>query len=291
MQRWRWALAALATVLAAGCAAAGTVADPVQPAATPTGAPPSVADPAGLVGTWHLDAAGEPRGAILTIGDRVDGGLLLFHGCGMFSGAWAANRHGMFVGSLDGGDGSCFGRNPDTTLLIPHWLTAATGFVPVGRDETLVDAHGRVLATLRPGAHATVGGNDSPDYAAPPVVTAVMREAWREPAPLPGGVRPASPAEVQRKWVPTGKTSHAFVTFGSDGRYSGSDGCNGEGGRFLLGADGIVLATSGASTEIGCENNPLPGWVAQAGRLGVRGSHLVFVSAKGTVLGEAARAT
>lgn len=294
MQRWRRTASAVAAALTAGCAGTSTVADPAQPPTTPVQTPTRAAasaDPAGLVGSWHLVAAGEPAGAILTIGDRVDGGMLLFHPCGMLSGGWRANRHAMFVGSLDGGDSSCFGEGKDNAVLTPTWLTAAVAFAPEGASETLLDAQGVVVATLRPGAHPSVGSNDSPDYAEQPVVTAQMRAGWREPAPLPAGVRAPSASEIRRRWVPVQpRSSRAFVMFGADGRYTGSDGCNGRGGVYRLGADGIVLATSGPSTLIGCENDPLPGWVAAAGRLGLRDGRLVFVSSQGRVLGEAVAA-
>lgn len=287
MRRASVVAAALLASAVAGCASTSNVADPIPPGGI-GGPPPASGNPADLVGSWHLDAPGEPAGAIVTIGDRVDGGLLLFHRCGMLSGSWRANRHAMFVGSLDGGDGSCFGEPADTSVLTPHWLTAAVAFARSGRNETLLDARGAVLATLRPGAHPTVGSNDSPDYVKPPAVTAQMRDSWREPAALPSGVRPVTLPELLHRWVPVGhRGSRAYVTFLATGRYDGSDGCNRSGGRYLLGEQGILLATSGPSTLIGCENDPLPGWVAQSGRLGLRAGRLVFVSPAGKALGEA----
>lgn len=292
MHRWQPTAAVLTLVVATGCAVTSTVADPVQPAPVRTSDVASPADPSRLVGSWHLEAAGEPAGAILTIGDRVDGGMLLFHPCGMLSGTWRANRQAMFVASLDGGDGSCFGKGEGgRALLTPPWLTSAVAFAASGADETLLDARGSVVATLRPGAHPTIGPNDTSDYALRPVVTEQMRQSWREPAQLPQGVRPASAMDVQRTWKPLGsRPSHAFLTFGAEGRYHGSDGCNGVGGAYVLGREGVVLATSGPMTLIGCENSPLPSWVAQAGRLGLRDGRLLFVSPTGKVLGEAVRA-
>jgi hypothetical protein len=290
MRGW-CAAAALIAAVTCGCAATSTVADPVQ--LGPSHGSRAGADPARLVGSWHLDATGEPDDAILTIGDRVDAGLLLFHSCGMLSGSWRANSYGMFVGSLDGGDGACFRRGTNSTgLLAPRWLTTAVSFTARAGDELLLDADGAVVATLHPGAHPTVGTNDSADYVKTPVVTAELRNGWHRPAPLPDGVRPVSSSELRHRWVPTTNgRSRAYVEFRDGGMYGGSDGCNGQGGRYVLGPDGIVLATSGPSTLIGCENNPLPAWVARSGRLGLRGAHLVFVDPKGKVLGEAARAS
>jgi hypothetical protein len=287
MRVWRAAAAAVGVVMATACAASSTVADPAGPPAT---TPTAAADPARLVGSWHLTAPGEPSSAVLTIGDKVDGGILLFRPCGMLSGGWAANRHGMFVASLDGGDSHCFPQQGQAGSPLPKWLDTVVGFAARGRNETLVDATGDVVATLRPGAHPSVGPDDSPDYVAPPVITDQMRKGWAEPAAMPGGTRPATRADLLHRWVRTGHpTSSAFVRFDGDGSYSGSDGCNGQGGRYVLGPGGIVLATSGPSTLIGCENSPLPAWVGQAGRLGLRQGRLVFVDRQGKVLGTATR--
>jgi hypothetical protein len=81
----------------------------------------------------------------------------------------------------------------------------------------------------------------------------------------------------------------AFVAFDPDGTYKGSDGCNGVGGRYAIGPDGVILATSGATTQVGCDYSALPGWPAQSGRLGRRNANLVYVDPTGKILGEAVR--
>jgi hypothetical protein len=288
MRGWRTALLSVGAVVVAACAATSTVADPTQP--KPRSGAATMGDPARLVGAWHLTAPGEPSTAVLTIGDRVDGGILLFRPCGMLSGSWRANRHGMFVAAIDGGDGACYGdRAAVPNDPAPRWLPEVVGFRRDRTDELLLDAAGHVVARLRPGAHPTVGPNASQQFVAPPVVTEAMRRAWAEPAPLPHGVRPASAADALGRWVPGRRGSLAYVRFDVGGHYAGSDGCNGAGGRYLLGAGGLVIATSGLSTLIGCENSPLPGWVTAAGRLGIRGGQLVFVDPQGKVLGAARR--
>jgi hypothetical protein len=244
-------------------------------------------DPAQLVGSWSLQAPGEESGAILTVGDRLDGGLLLFRSCGMLSGSWRANVRGMFVGEIDGGDMACYGGGHDPA---PAWLDGVVGYRPDGSDELLVDDAGTAVARLTPGAHPTTGPNASAEFASPPVVTPDMRKSFTDPAPLPAGVTPADQSALVGRWVPVQPaTSRAYVSFATANTYSGSDGCNGAGGHYLIGSEGVVLATSGGSTSVGCENSPLPGWIIQSGRVGTRDGRLVFVDPAGTLLGEARR--
>jgi hypothetical protein len=242
-------------------------------------------DPAQLVGSWSLQAPGEESGAILVVGDRLDGGLLLFRGCGMLDGSWRANTHGLFVGEIDGGDMGCYDRVHDPA---PTWLNRVVGYRQDGSDELLVDEAGADVARLTPGAHPTTGPNESSEFASPPVVTAQMRKSFTDPAPLPADLAPADPAAVVGRWVPVQPaTSRAYVSFAADNTYSGSDGCNAEGGHYVIRAEGVVLATSGGSTLVGCENSPLPGWIVASGRVGTRDGRLVFVDPAGKVLGEA----
>ncbi|MBV9293091.1 MAG: META domain-containing protein [Frankiales bacterium] len=284
-----------AALLMSACAEQSPVvrSRPVTPSA-PASGPWTPGDPTRLVGSWHLTAAGEDPGAILTIGDRESGKLVLFRRCGMFFGGWRANPHGLFIGDLYGGDQSCYlpAKNPAWP-----WLDRVTGFRTDGSAMLLLDRAGATVARLTPGAHPHAGPNDSTTYAGPPVVTKAIRDQVRDPAPLPAGLRPAPASDVLGRWLPvvgheqkSPVADRAFVAFGRDGRYTGSDGCNGAGGRYVVGPDGLLLATSGASTAIGCANSPVSEWPARAGRVGLRHGRLVFVSPTGTILGEVTRA-
>ena len=282
------ALGGLMCALLAACGGSSAPANRPTPTRSTSGQAPADENPARLVASWRLDAPDEEPGAILTIGDRVDGGLLLWRDCGFLEGAWRANRHGMFLGALTGGNSSCFDERGGSP--IPDWLDRVVGFRADGDVELLVDDAGDTVARLTPGAQPPDPDAGVPEYAAPPRVTREMRRSFQEPAPLPDGVDAADRAALLGRWVPTGKPqSKAFVRYDEDGSYEGSDGCNGQSGRFLVGPDGIVLATSGPSTLIGCENSPLPVWVTQAGRIGLRDGRLVFVDPAGKVLGEAER--
>jgi hypothetical protein len=288
---WRAALCAGCIAFVTACGGSTTAGRPgdsltVSPSSSAS-RPVADGDPAQLVGSWALQAAGEGPGAILTVGDRVDGGLLLFRSCGMLSGSWRANTHGLFVGQIAGGDMACYDGGHDAA---PGWLDRVVGYRRDGSDALLVDDGGAVVARLTPGAHPTTGPNESAEFASPPVVSPDMRTSFTDPAPLPADVTPADQAALVGRWVPVQPaTSKAYVSFAADNTYSGSDGCNGEGGHYVLGADGVALATSGGSTLVGCENSPLPRWIVESGRVGTREGRLVFVDPSGKVLGEAKR--
>lgn len=264
-------------LLAVACGSSGAgghVADP-QPSSTRS-------DAIALVGTWTVDAEGEDPGSAIALGE----GLRLFLSCGVLDGDWRADsEQSLFVGDVSSGDEGCFdGTGPPE---VP-WVTDARGFRVDGDTRRLVDGDGKTLAVLRPGAHPTVGPNRIATDADPPVVSPSMRAAAREPAPLPQGVVAAVAEKLQRRWVPVGAPrglGRAYVTFGTSGRWRGSDGCNGAGGRYMLGRDGRLLATSGPSTLVGCDNSPVGQWVAGAARAASDGDDLVFYDAGGTTLG------
>jgi len=282
----------VALLLVVGVAACGSQVSPGAVAPNRSEASPTVAaggDPSRLVATWTVSSPSASTGDIVIIGDRVDGGLELFLRCGLMFGGWRANSDGMFVASEDGGDGSCFASRKNDPW--PTWLDAV-GFSYDGDDALLLSGDGTVLARLTPGGHPTTGPNDSPEFASPPAVSDDLRANFAEPAPLPSGVNAATAADIQGRWVPVDRSpADAYVEFKSRNAYDGSDGCNGTGGRYVMGDGGVILATSGNSTAVGCDNSPLPNWPAAAGRLGLRGGHLIFVDPHGKELGEALRAS
>jgi len=280
-----------ATLLAVLTACGGSSSDTAT--VHPSTAQPSSADPAELVGQWFVAAEGEEPHAILTIGDRVDGGLLLYRECGTLFGGWRANTHAMFVGDIGGGSSNCFENHRSP---LPTWMAMVTGFRQDGDTELLLGSHGETVATLTKGAHPSPQPDAVPEYASPPVVSSDLRKAFAEPDPLPADVQPARAGDVLGRWLPMpedrpeGFEGKAYVTFDADGSYKGSDGCNGVGSRYEIGPDGLILATSGATTLVGCDNSPLPDWPAQSGQVGLRSGHLIFVSPTGKILGEAVRA-
>jgi len=279
------AAAAALVALLAGC---GSSVNTATPGRTPS---PDVLSPGGdpeaLVKTWTVAEPAASAGDIVIFGDELE----LFLDCGLMFGAWRANKHGMLVASETGGDGSCFENNRDPW---PDWFSA-DAFRIEGEDAVLLDRDGQPLARLQPGGHPTTGPNDSPEFASPPVLTPALRKSLDEPAPLPDDVMPATRSDVLGRWLPLpterpdGAPRSAFVAFDESGTYKGSDGCNGDGGRYELGEDGLILATTGVSTAVGCNTSPLSSWPYEAGRLGTRGDHLVFVDPTGKIMGEAVR--
>jgi hypothetical protein len=256
-------LLALATVLLGGCATAGPLDPPAQ-------------NPSDLVGIWRVDAAGEGDSTWLKLGDQA----VLWNDCGTALGAWRATGS-LFVAGMVGSVGPwCHSHD----FAFPGWLDAASGYLAVPGKVRLVAADGHVLATLRHDG-APPANPDAPDLTTEPTVSAGITESFRVPAALPGDATPV--AVLAGRWTPRDAVAgrDPFVEFAADHAWTGSDGCNGAGGRWLLGDAGLLLATSGASTAIGCDNSAGPGWVAQASRVGMVGGDLTFYDATGAVLG------
>lgn len=209
----------------------------------------------------------------------------MFLPCGVIDGGWAADGpQGLFVASMYGGDSSCFG--PSKSHPWPLWLERSRGFGVDQEQRTLRDVDGQVLALLRPGAQPTVGPNRSSDFAAEPRVTPRLRERLADPAPLPPEATAVTPQQLQRRWAPSeGRNPRVVVSFNADGAYSGSDGCNGQGGGYALGREGRIVATGGPSTAVGCDGQPVGYWVATAARAGLVGPDLVLYDKDGKALG------
>jgi heat shock protein HslJ len=159
------------------------------------------------------------------------------------------------------------------------WLERVSGFVAVSGGYELVDASGHTVAAL------TIDGAPKPIataaefFAQPPPITPEVTKAFRTPSPLPAGVEPATAEALLGTWVPVAYqvSTDPHVTFTADGRWKGSDGCNGGGGRFAVGDAGMMLTTAGPSTLIGCEGAPVPTWLGQATSAGFdRGWLLLF---------------
>ena len=240
-------------------------------------------DPALLVGRWLLEANGEEPGSAISLGEQ----LTLFRGCGVMDGQWKADgQQNLFVASSASGDSSCF--TGDGPPLIP-WLETAVAFAIDGDERRLLDKNGDTVAVLRPGAEPTVGPNRSKEFfEEPPTVTPARRAEAQEPSALPAGVRPAETEDLTQRWRPVtvNATSEAHLAFQSDGHWDGSDGCNGQGGRYVLGRDGRLLGTANGSTLIGCNGAPVGGWMFQAARAGVLNEDLVLYDRSGQLLGK-----
>jgi hypothetical protein len=315
--RGRLAVGGLTVLLLAACGT-GTAAGPGRPA-TPTAAPVP-GDPVGLVGLWSVrEAAGEEPGAILRIGDD----LSLWRECGHLFGFWRATAEGLFVANVDGGSNACYtgpasvpawlrqavGQRtvgPDRLLVDRDGRTLAR-LVPGGRPTVGAD-------TVPSEGEPPVVTDELRRRLAPAVpVPAGLRPATADdlvgrwvPANGTGARVPRPPNDGSGAGVPrppgggTGagvprppgggsggsglQSAHAELR--ADGGWSGSDGCNGQGGRWVAGTAGSLLAVGGPQTLIGCENVDVGGWLTGAARAGLTaGGQLVLLDGSGRELG------
>jgi hypothetical protein len=234
-------------------------------------------DPFDLVGSWKVSGPGVEPGTSLLLGDT----LKLFRRCGLITGSWQADRHGLFIGDVgDGGDAACFHAGQGGP---PRWLRAAAAYRVDGRARQLLALDGSVVARLSAHAHPRTGV---------PTVTAALRTYLRTPRALPTGLHPATPAALAGRWQAVGPHAgnpSGYVEFSVDGAWAGTDGCNGSGGRFGVGAAGELLVTSGVTTAVGCGGSPAPSWVVEARRAGFDGPALVLFDKTGHRLGRLVR--
>ncbi|MFF2388563.1 hypothetical protein [Agromyces sp. NPDC058104] len=276
-------LATTAVCLTAGCAASGAMPAPTTATATPT--PTAAAsDPMKLIGMWRVsDAAGEEVDTWLRL-DAPE--FALWRDCGMISGGWLAGER-IFLAQTLGASGDCAsGSFPEVA-----WLDEAASYRATDDGWQLLDADGEPVASL-----AIDGAPDSIDtvaefYAEPPVIDDRVRAYFADPAPLPVGLTAVEADDLLGRWVPAGGSfaSDPHVDFLASGTWTGSDGCNGQGGRWAVEGDGELLVTSGPSTLIGCDGAPAPGWVAGAASAAFDDTELVLIDRDGAELGRLVR--
>ncbi|GAB3036101.1 hypothetical protein GCM10027052_12820 [Parafrigoribacterium mesophilum] len=253
--------------LLAGCASARSGETPPggepphNPAAPPVAGPgPGGVSPAiGLVNLWRVSGAeGEAADTWLRLDAQE---FQLWRDCGMITGSWKASS-GLFLAAAWGAMGDC----ATGSLPFVPWLEDVTGYAATAGGFKLSDSAGRVLASLT--------GDGAPQpipaaaefYTKPPRITPELQKALRTPSKLAAQLTPATVQTLLGTWVPVAYAvkTNPHVTFTDNGRWTGSDGCNGAQGRWVVGRDGELLTTSGPSTLIGCEGAPVPAWVAQA---------------------------
>jgi hypothetical protein len=250
-------------------------------AATPQAA--EAVDAVALVGLWEVLDAGEEPGTILKLGT---GQLALLRPCGPIWGAWNADAAGLFVAGASAWHGPC-GDDPR-----PAWLTAVAAHRPEEEGHVLLDAAGGVVARLVPGDEPTLPDTVAQSEAAPPEVTDDTRRRLGPSAPLPAGLVAVDAGSVVGRWVPSdapaGSEAHAELQ--ADGEWSGSDGCNGLGGRWRTGTGGALLAVGGGHNLAGCGNIPVQDRLERTARAGFDGDVLVLLDRQGDEVGRFTRA-
>ncbi|BCY08173.1 META domain-containing protein [Actinoplanes sp. L3-i22] len=278
---------ALSAAILAGCAGQAPAAAPgaSDRAAAPGVSEPAAAtvalDPVALVGLWQLSADGAPKNVVLRIGGPGD--LELFQPCAVLTGDWRADETGLFAGRLDSRSGPPLCDGPDLGATVAR----AAGYRIDGAERVLVDDRGATVARLLPGAVPVTRPDLAADVTGVPRVTDEIRQRLRAAAPLPAGLTPVTAPVLLGRWLPVdrpARASRAYVEFLADGRWQGSDGCNGAGGGWAAGPGGSLVATAGASTEVGCDNVPVNRALATTRRAGLDGTTLVLLDVTGTEL-------
>lgn len=296
----RYLVVVAAVLLLSGCAAPAV--DPVVDPAVDSAADSDIGDAAaagrggavGLVNLWRVtgaESAGDHAFLRLEAGE-----LVAWTDCGIATGSWRASDT-AFLAEVSGAIGGeeCIRTAPSASAPAASlaWLYAARGF-RTSDDATsaeLLGADGDVVAVLTIDGAPPASSDHSDDYLVPPEITPEIESALAEPAPLPAAVRPAVMDDLLGRWAPDNAeySGDAFLQFASDGMWSSSDGCNHTVGRFAVADDGRLLATSGMTTLIGCDNWPGATWPWSNGRVGVVDGGLAFVDVDGTMLGAAVR--
>ncbi|MFB2584164.1 META domain-containing protein [Herbiconiux liukaitaii] len=99
---------------------------------------------------------------------------------------------------------------------------------------------------------------------------------------------PVTSADLVGSWVtgesyPTAPTE-PYLALADDGTWKGSDGCNNTVGDWSLTDDGVLSATSGFSTLIGCQGADLPGFLKKSSSAYLSGDSLILADDAGDVL-------
>ena len=284
---------ALLACLTAGCGAAAPVTSVAPTSGRSPSTPASVAvapaDPLRLVGMWRIEAPGEEAGAVLRLGDD----LMIWRRCGPDLGGWAANKAGMFVGAIEASTSPC----PFTVESTkgPSWLVATTSYAIEGTSRRLLDSSGRTTAILRPSAAVAGSKHVIGFLAKPPKLTKDLAARIDALSPIVGGTQASGiHADLAGRWIPldpNGKptTSASYVTFDRTGWWSGSDGCNGQSGRWAQGQSNTFLALQGGQTLIGCNGINVGGILARTTAVTSQGAILVMSDRSGQPIGKFVR--
>ncbi|GAA2887533.1 META domain-containing protein [Actinoplanes cyaneus] len=207
--------------------------------------------------------------------------LTVYQTCGELQAAWKADSQGLFIADVMSSSDGC---DPDTRVA---WLDKAAGYRVDGRTVVLVDVDGATIAHLVASGKPLRPDRESFE------VPAEFRRSFAPPAVLPAGLTPVVRQDLPGRWVPVSDgpkpPNQPYLAFGTDGRWAGSDGCNGSGGGWVSGPAGTLLATTGITTLVGCDNVPVGSWLSSARRAGLDGATLVLLDQNAAELGRLRR--
>jgi hypothetical protein len=284
-----WTLGAgaltVAGLLLSGCAQAGN-----PPLSVPPGdGEASEVSAVGLLDVWRVSGAdGEGENTWLKFSANE---FVLWHECAVVFGSFRASGS-LLIANPDAAHGWPECTMPEGPPVVP-WLTSVAGFAETDGGFELLDADGTAVATLAiDGEPPETPGLDSSVRDAPEV-TPEVEALLAPPAPLPAGLTPVD--ELVGRWLPhvppadgnaaEQPTTEPFIEFAADGTWTGSDGCNGHGGRWAATPEGNLIATAGPSTLIFCEGAPVGTWLSTTALAGSADEELVLLDNAGTELG------
>ncbi|WP_166665296.1 META domain-containing protein [Kribbella caucasensis] len=148
-----------------------------------------------------------------------------------------------------------------------------------GLAAATMAAVGVTIAVTTPAGNEPAGVSTSSTSASTQTQAEALLGSWR-PVDIVGfdnsKLPPSGPPAADR--APN-------IGFTSDGRWHGSDGCNGIGGTYRAGDDGSISADAGPQHLIGCDNVPNSIVLQRAVRFAIDGRSLTFSAADGQRLG------
>lgn len=287
MGSWPRIVRALGLVLTIGLIA-GCSPNPPIPGLSPSPEESTYSTALGLVNLWRVtNAEGEGPDTWL----RLDGdGFDLWRDCGTVSGSWRANDE-MFVAHVDSFSTAC--TSDSQLVLPPDWLDEATSYRASGDGWELIGGTDQVVASLQQNGAPDPRPDISRRVTIPPTITAEVRALHRAFPALPAELSPVVAAELTGKWIPVGArgATEPYVEFDSSGRWSGSDGCNSVGGRWITDDAGSFLAAVGMTTAMGCPGSDVGGLLFESRLAGIDGDELVLLDGDAVELGRLMRVT
>jgi hypothetical protein len=289
MTRWRSAVAMIGVLALVACG------PPPSGAPGPLYSGSGGRQPRDLVGLWRVQAEGEETGTIL----RLGADLSIWRRCDDLFGGWVAGAAGGFVADTYAGSYECAGPKPSTAPkpavpappATPDWLLRATAYRVDGAQRLLLDEYGGTVARLIPSGEPSPRHVAAHELYAKPVLDAALERRLAPAAPLPANLRPATAADLVGTWKPAlpGANPKQHVTIKADHTWEGSDGCNGQGGRWAVEGPGAVLTVGGGSTMIGCSGQDQAPRFEVARGAGFDGTTLVLIDAGGKEVGHLRR--
>jgi hypothetical protein len=159
----------------------------------------------------------------------------------------------------------------------------------------LLAPDGTVVARLRPGGKPRPVTDLIGTLQQPPTLDPATVEKLRSvPQALPPRMTPATDRTIVGTWTPTpSQTSPSgkrpFLEFDADGGWKSYDGCNGGGGRWVLGSAGEFLTTMGATAGVGCAGPVTDIRVADVRRAAVTDGVLTLYGADGKLIARLTR--